>query len=157
QRDYAAARMKYRSAYLADPKFSTAMVMEGDTYFAEQNWTSAELMFKMAAETDPLNSQAWRFLADARLRQGDGKGAMDATLHAIAAMPSEAGNWERLKLMVAKSGKPMSRLALERKAWVQRDKASGKPTINIAADAMKGSAVDLAVWLAYASALSAAP
>jgi tetratricopeptide (TPR) repeat protein len=156
-REFEAARMKYRSAHLADPKFATALVMEGDTYFAEKNWAGAELMFKMATETDPLNSQAWRFLADARLQQGDGKGALGATLHAIAAMPSEAGNWERLKSILAKSDKPMARLALERKAWVQRDKASGKFTINYNPDGTKASSIDGATWLAYASALTVPP
>ena len=142
---YEAARVKYRAASKADPKFVTAQVMEGDTYFAEKNWAGAELMFQMAAETDPLNSQAWRFLADARDRQGDGNGALNAVLHAIEAMPSEATNWERLKIYLANSDKPMSRLGLERKAWVQRDKKS----INLSPE-VKGT--DQSIWLAYAMA-----
>jgi len=142
---YEAARLKYRAAYKADPKFVKAQVMEGDTYFAEKNWAGAELMFQMATETDPLDSQAWRFLADARDRQDDGAGAMYAVLHAIAAMPSEATNWERLKLYVANSDKPMSRLGLERKVWIQQDKRN----INIAPD-VKGT--DSAIWLSYALA-----
>ena len=142
---YEAARLKYRAAYQADPKFVKAQVMEGDTYFAEKNWAGAELMFQMATETDPLDSQAWRFLADARDRQDDGAGAMYAVLHAIAAMPSEATNWERLKLYVAKSDKPMARLGLERKVWIQRD----RKTISIAPD-VKGT--DNAIWLSYAMA-----
>ncbi len=146
---YEAARLKYREAFRADPKFVKAQVMEGDTYFAEKNWAGAELMFQMAAETDPLDSQAWRFLADARDRQGDGAGALYAVLQAIAAMPSEATNWDRLKSYLANSDKPMSRLGLERKAWVQRD----KKTINLAPDLRD---TDHAIWLAYAMAQAAA-
>lgn len=145
---YDAARLKYRAAYRADPKFVKAQVMEGDTYFAEKNWAGAELMFQMAAETDPLDSQAWRFLADARERQGDGSGALNAVLHAIAAMPSELTNWDRLKSYLENSERPMSRLGLERKAWVQRE----KKIINIAPN-LKDS--DNAVWLAYAMAQAA--
>ncbi len=152
---YEAARLKYRAAYKADPKYTKALLMEGDTYFAEKNWGGAELMFQMAAEADPLDSQAWRFLADARERQGDGNGALGATLHAIAAMPSEAGNWARMKMLLEKSDRPMARLGLERKAWVQRSSANGKPTINMSPDAGDGSAnMDGTVWLAYATALS---
>jgi len=153
---YDAARAKYRAAYKADPKFAKALVMEGDAYFAEKNWAGAELLFAMAADADPLDAQAWRFLADARARQGNSEGALGATLHAIAAMPSQAGNWERLKAAVAGSDKPMTRLALERKAWVQRDPSSGKTTVNLSPDT-KGAADsgDQAAWLAYALAYSA--
>jgi len=152
---YEAARLKYRAAYKADPKYTKALLMEGDTYFAEQNWAGAELMFQMAAEADALDSQAWRFLADARERQGDGNGALAATLRAIAAMPSEAGNWARMKMLLEKSDKPMTRLALERKAWVQRDPSNGKPTINLSPDVGDASvSMDGTVWLAYASAFA---
>ncbi|WP_083941332.1 tetratricopeptide repeat protein [Pseudoduganella violaceinigra] len=155
QGQYEAARLKYRAAYKEDPRFAKAMIMEGDTYFMEKNWSGAELMFKMAAELDPLDSQAWRFLSDARVRLGDGQGAMAATVHAIAAMPSEAGNWERLKAMQAAAGKPLARLGFERKAWVQRDPAKGGQKINIEPGSQAG--VDGAIWLAYAMALAAGP
>jgi len=155
---YDAARAKYRAAYKADPGYSKALVMEGDAYFAEKNWAGAELLFVMATETDPLDAQAWRFLSDARARQGNAEGALGATLHAIAAMPSQAGNWQRLKAAVAGSDKPMTRLALERKAWVQRDASSGKTTINWSPDTKAAAENgDQAIWLAYALAYSAGP
>lgn len=153
---YDDARVKYRAAFKADPKYAKALLMEGDAYFMEKNWAGAELLFVMATEVDPLDSQAWRFLADSRIRQGNAEGAQAATLRAIEAMPSDAGNWERLKAAVSSSDKPMTRLGLERKAWVQRDASSGKATVNLATD-MKGSAgnPDQATWLAYAMAYAA--
>lgn len=150
---YDAARAKYRAAYKADPKYAKALVMEGDAYFAEKNWAGAELLFAMATDIDPLDSQAWRFLADARARQGNAEGALGATLHAIAAMPSQVGNWERLKAAVAESDKPLSRLGLGRKARAQRDPSSGSITIDLSPD-VKGDAnsPDRSVWIAYSLA-----
>jgi tetratricopeptide (TPR) repeat protein len=156
QGQYEAARLKYRTAFKADPKYAKALVMEGDAYFMEKNWAGAELMFAMAAEADPLDSQAWRFLADARARQGNSQGALGAVLHAIEAMPGEIGNWERLKAAVSGSDRPMTRLGLVRKAWVQRDPSTGKLTVNLAAGLKSASeSGDQTIWLAYAMAQAA--
>ncbi|WP_157201015.1 tetratricopeptide repeat protein [Massilia sp. Root351] len=155
QGQYEAARVKYREAQLADPKFSAAFLMEGDTYFMEKNWLAAEMLFNKATQVDPQNAQAWRFLADTLARLGNRAGLEHAALHAVAAQPSQMPSWDRLAAVARLDGKPLTRLQVVRLATVSLDPKTGKATISLA-EQFKGAKVednsDYAVWLAYALA-----
>jgi tetratricopeptide (TPR) repeat protein len=153
--EYAAARARYRAAQLADPRFSAAFLMEGDTYFMEKNWLAAEMLFNKATEVDPLNAQAWRFLADTMARLGNRAGLENAAVNAVAAQPSQLPSWDRLAAVARLDGKPLTRLQLVRLATVSLDQKTGKATINLAEqfrDAKVETNTDYAVWLAYALA-----
>lgn len=156
---YEAARAKYREAQLADPKFSAAILMEGDTYFMEKNWLAAEMLFSKATQVDPLNAQAWRFLADTLARLGNRDGLERAALNAVAAQPSQLPSWDRLAAVAKLDGKPLTRLQLVRLATVSLDPKTGKATISLAEqfrDAKIEANTDYAVWLAYALAQASA-
>lgn len=152
---YEAARAKYREAQLADPKFSAAFLMEGDTYFMEKNWLAAEMLFNKATEVDPLNAQAWRFLADTMARLGNRAGLEHAAVNAVGAQPSQLPSWDRLAAVARLDGQPLTRLQLVRLANVSLDQKTGKATISLAEqfkDAKVETNTDYAVWLAYALA-----
>lgn len=152
---YEAARAKYREAQLADPRFSAAFLMEGDTYFMEKNWLAAEMLFNKATQVDPLNAQAWRFLADTMARMGNRAGLEQAALNAVAAQPSQMPSWDRLSAVAKLDGRPLTRLQLVRLATVSLDQKTGKATISLAEqfkDAKVEANSDYAVWLAYALA-----
>ena len=155
---YEEARLKYRAVQRVDPKYAPAFVMEGDTYFVQQNWVAAEMLFLKGAELAPANAQAWRFLADARAHLGDKPGVVLALTNAIAARPGDQGSWERMNMVMQAAGKPLTHLRLERKAKATRDPETGKYTIELAAEFKGGSETpDRATWLAYALAQAAAP
>lgn len=152
---YEAARVKYREAQLADPKFSNAWLMEGDTYFVEKNWPAAEMLFQKAAAVDPKNAQAWRFQADALMRLGNRAGAEAAALNAVAAQPGQQPSWDRLAMIAELDKQPYARLRLERKASVSFDPKSGKSTVQMDGefkDAKAEANTDYAMWLTYAVA-----
>lgn len=150
---YQEASQKYREAYRLDPKFITAIVMEGDCYFMEQNWVEAERLFRSAAQADPLNAQAWRFLADTYLKMGATARAEQAVLQAVAALPSQKTSWERFNWLENGGGKKLERLELQRKAWAVM-KPDGKGVDLSVTEEFKGKSLDndadFAAWGYYA-------
>jgi len=145
------ARAKYREVQRIDPKFSSAFVMEGDTYFVEKNWTAAAFLFQRAAEIEPLNAQAWRFLADARSRLDDYEGTVHAAIQAVAAMPSQKGNWDRIDQLRKAGGKPLASLNIQRRVRASRegDSVTVETARMFNSDKSKEGA-DYSVWLAFA-------
>lgn len=151
QGKYEEARAKYREAQRIDPAFSPAFVMEGDSYFVEKNWGAAEFLFQRAAEIEPLNAQAWRFLADARSRLKNYEGTVHAAIRAVAAMPSQKGNWDRIDELRKVGGKPLTSLNLQRRVRASRggDGVAVEVAKMFNSDKSRESA-DYAVWLTFA-------
>lgn len=123
-----------------------------DTYYFQHQFKEAEALFRKATEVEPLNAQAWRFLADSLVQQDRRAEADAALLGAIASHPSQLSNWDRLGWLRAK-GTALRSLGLQRKSGVHVD---DKKTIQIwISDELKKTgqeSPDYPVWLAYAVA-----
>ena len=147
---YDAALKEYQAAYAADPKFSIALVMAGDCFYAQKRWAEAEALFRRAAQQEPLNGQAWRFLADALFMQGRTDDGVEALLSGIAAHPSQQPSWIKLGTLSRGRIPRLTSLNLVQKAHARIGK-NGKPTIEVS-QSVADKPVDLAFWLAYATA-----
>jgi tetratricopeptide (TPR) repeat protein len=150
----AEALLKYQEALRLDPQYSTAEVNAGDCYFVQKQWPQAEQHFRKATEIEPLNGQAWRFLADALGWQAKWSASEAALLNGVAAQPNQLPTWDKLASLRNKQGYPLTALNLKRKSRVTLDPASGKYTVQLDSEfSGKDSkqAADGAVWLAVAT------
>jgi len=114
ERSLPAALKKYQEAMLLDPAASYAWLGAGDCHYLQGDWAEAATLFRRAAEIEPRNAQAWRYLSDALLAQGKGNAAEDAILAAIAADPGQRTSWAKLALMRRSAGIPLRPLRLQR-------------------------------------------
>jgi len=131
QKRYPEALAKYEQAAARDPLFSGAWVYAGDCFYSRQQWHEAEVRYRRATEIEPLNGQAWRFLSDALVKQGEQAQAHAALLGGIAAQPSQMPNWDKLETLLKHGGATLKPLSLVRRARMERDVATGKPTLQL--------------------------
>lgn len=114
ERSLPAALKKYQEAMLLDPGASYAWLGAGDCHYLQGEWAEAAALFRRAAEIEPRNAQAWRYLSDALLAQGKANAAEDAIIAAIAADPGQRTSWAKLALMRRGAGIPLRPLRLQR-------------------------------------------
>lgn len=130
RQQYEQALQQYALAMAADPAFSQARVAAGNTWFYRGDWRQAEVLFRQATGIEPHNSQAWRYLASALVRQGNRDGAEQALLAAIAADPSQRANWITLSALRSSLAMPLKPLALRRGVRVEQG-SDGKYAIGL--------------------------
>ena len=134
-----AALAKYQEAMALDPHYSMSWVGAGDCYFLRKQWSEAEAHFRRAADIEPRNSQAWRFLADALVQQDKRQAAEQALLSAIAADPSQFPNWIKLGSLRSAAGLPLKPLRF-RRGFTLATGADGKPEVRIEEDLVEQAA-----------------
>lgn len=127
---------------------SQALLKEGEAYFAQADYPTAEKYFLQATQADPLQGMAWRFLFDTQIRLSKLKDAEASALGAVAARPSELQSWLRVGQLRSAWGQKLARLRLVPRARL----APGTTTIEVDAGV---DAPDSTVWLAFAIAQAA--
>lgn len=66
--------------------------------------------FRRAAELDPSDPRAWRYMADAQAKAGQTKEAEATMIAAIRVFPANRASWYPLVQLRRSQGHPMSRL-----------------------------------------------
>jgi tetratricopeptide (TPR) repeat protein len=128
------------------------LVYAGDCDFTRKDFAQAATLFRKAVQIDPLDEKGWRYLADALLSLGKLAEAREALVAGISAFPRYLPTWSSLADLPG-PGPAWKSLGLKPKAKAVKDLKTGKFTVVLDQDLLKGrdkDAADTAVWLAFA-------
>ncbi len=152
QRDVAGAKLAYAQAVELCPEHPTLRVYYGDAFHLEHDFDSALEQYTEALELEPCHWQAHRFMADTHIARGEGEGALDHLVDAVACNPGYDPAWAQL-------GSVLAYLGVELRA-PQVDKLQMLSLV--AADSLPGGkepssevSINARVWTLYAQALEA--
>lgn len=150
KQDWAAARKGYQLALKESPTYALAALYVGDSYYAEKRMEDAIPWFRTAADLNPHDPRAWRYMADAQSALGRKKEAEATMVAAIQVFPANRASWQPLAWHRAAEGRRMNRLAFKPGVTVDWDK-DGKQRIGIQASPEDPQAQT--TWLLLASAI----
>ncbi len=134
--DYTKALNAYQRALQLDPKSYEAALFTGDIYFTLSQTEKAAVWFARAIEINPDRETAYRYWADALMKEGNVDAARDKYIGAVVAEPYLQGTWIALYRWAQASGNHLAHPKIEFPNVVQRIEKDGQTTFNVDATAM---------------------
>jgi tetratricopeptide (TPR) repeat protein len=138
----------YTSAWDLDPSWRAALYL-GDAYYAMQDMQRAGEWFAKAIELEPDREQAYRYWADALLKQGKMKEARLKYIEGVVAEPYNAASSAGLRKWLTQNKLTLKRIPITLPPGPSVDE-DGKTSINIDASMLAKPDAG-AAWIGYST------
>ena len=140
------AKKAYLAVVVLDPKNYEALLFMGDVYFSKHDATAAGEWFSRAIQLDPDRETAYRYWADALLKQGKPAAAREKYVAAVLCNPYDRHVWAGVQNYLRLTNQKATWYKITPKSSFTSNGKGGTITIDPSSTGNQGSS---AAWLTY--------